>query len=114
MACNQPNDPIARVRSIDSQQQVTNESSGCNSRRNSYSCSNRGSTSCLEEALSSVVGVLQLSASRNSLNEEFQAENEIEMSATRVCNSCKEENQVHQALSVQLARQRYRITFDSP
>ncbi|XP_057373007.1 inositol polyphosphate 5-phosphatase E-like [Daphnia carinata] len=106
MANNQPSDPIARVRSIDSQQQVTGESSRCNSRRNSFSCSNRGSVSCLEEALSSVVGVLQLSASQESLNDEFKPESEIEIAAIKVCNSCKEENQVQQALSVQLARQR--------
>jgi hypothetical protein len=102
-------DPLERVRSIDGHHQhVTGESSRSSSRRSSLSCSNRGSVSCLEEALSSVVGVLQLSASRDSLDDEFKQDNRAETSASnnQVCSSCKEENQVHEALSVQLARQR--------
>jgi len=104
------NDAIERVRSIDSYHHVTGESSRSGSRRSSFSYSNRGSVSCLQEALSSVVDVLQLSASRESLDsEEFKQDNETETTSNQVCNSCKEENQVHEALSVQLARQRFVI-----
>ncbi|XP_046461958.1 inositol polyphosphate 5-phosphatase E-like [Daphnia pulex] len=101
------NDAIERVRSIDSYHHVTGESSRTGSRRSSFSCSNRGSVSCLQEALSSVVDALQLSGSRESLDDdEFKPDNSnaTETTSNSVCNSCKEEN--HEALSVQLARQR--------
>lgn len=103
------NDAIERVRSIDSYHHVTGESSRTGSRRSSFSCSNRGSVSCLQEALSSVVDALQLSGSRESLDDddEFKPDNSnaTETTSNLVCNSCKEEN--HEALSVQLARQRF-------
>ena len=104
------NDAIERVRSIDSyHHQVTGESSRTGSRRSSFSCSNRGSVSCLQEALSSVVDALQLSGSRESLDDDelFKPDHSTatETTSNSVCNSCKEEN--HEALSVQLARQRF-------
>jgi hypothetical protein len=104
------NDAIERVRSIDSyHHHVTGESSRTGSRRSSFSCSNRGSVSCLQEALSSVVDALQLSGSRESLDDDelFKPDHSTatETTSNSVCNSCKEEN--HEALSVQLARQRF-------
>lgn len=93
---------VERVRSIDSQCQMTSGSSQSSSRRSSLCSSNRGSAYSEESA-----DVLQESESRESVNQELRLEDgTIVTSDSKVCSSCKEEIQVQQAISVQQARQR--------
>lgn len=101
----QATDPqIGRVRSVDSQQ-VTCGSSRSSSRRSSFSSSNRGSVYS-EESVDVLQELLEPSAGRDSVERELQQEEDGVETVARVCNSCKEEIQVQQALSVQQARQR--------
>lgn len=95
-------DHLARVKSLDIPQVLNGSRSS--SRRSSLCSSYRGSVNS-EESENALQDLLK-SGSKDSDDQEEDQDEDVETVA-KVCDSCKEEIQVQQALSVQQARQRY-------